>query len=98
MHGGCLSRVGIEIQSQPSGAAADDDRRVLEWRRDQLLAAAFPDELAGELARDWRYDLHALIELTERGCAPTLAARILAPLEEEAASIPAAMRQPEVRP
>jgi hypothetical protein len=28
-------------------------------------------------------DLHALIELVERGCPPVLAARILAPLEHE---------------
>jgi hypothetical protein len=28
-------------------------------------------------------DLHALIELIERGCPPELAARILAPLETE---------------
>jgi hypothetical protein len=28
-------------------------------------------------------DLHALIELVERGCPPELAARILAPLDEE---------------
>ena len=34
------------------------------------------------LASDHRYDLHALIELVERGCPPELAVRILAPLEE----------------
>jgi hypothetical protein len=62
-----------DIRSQLSGTAA--------WRRDQLLAADFPGELAEALARDWRYDLHALIELVERGCKPALAARILAPLE-----------------
>ena len=28
-------------------------------------------------------DLHALIELVEHGCPPELAARILAPLDEE---------------
>ena len=37
------------------------------------------------LARDPRYDLHALIELVERGCPPELAVRILAPLEGSAA-------------
>jgi hypothetical protein len=69
-----------DIRSQLSRTAGDDEQ-VLGWRRDQLLAAGFPGELAGELARDWRYDLHALIELVERGCEPALAARILAPLE-----------------
>jgi hypothetical protein len=33
------------------------------------------------VAADARFDMHALIELTERGCAPGLAVRILAPLE-----------------
>ena len=37
---------------------------------------------ADRLARDRRYDLHALIELVERGCPPDLAVRILAPAEE----------------
>jgi hypothetical protein len=58
------------------------DKQVVAWRREQLRAAAFPAELADALARDWRVDLHTLIELVERGCNPVLAARILAPLEE----------------
>jgi hypothetical protein len=32
-------------------------------------------------ARDPCYDLHALIELVERGCDPVAAVRIVAPLE-----------------
>jgi hypothetical protein len=63
------------------GKAVAPEAQVVGWRRDQLLAAAFPARLAEELAGDWRYDLHALIELVERGCHPTLAARILAPLD-----------------
>jgi hypothetical protein len=54
---------------------------VIVWRRNQLLAAGFPDPLARSLARDGQYDLHALIELVERGCDPLVAVRILAPLE-----------------
>ena len=54
------------------------------WRRRQLASSGFPLPLAVELARDARYDLHALIELVERGCSPELAVRILAPLEEAA--------------
>ena len=49
------------------------------WRRKQLLRTGFPPPLARALARDGTYDLHALIELVERGCAPTVAVRILAP-------------------
>ena len=52
------------------------------WRRARLVASGFPPGLADRLARDGRYDLHSLVELVERGCAPRLAARILAPLDE----------------
>jgi hypothetical protein len=55
------------------------------WRREQLVASGFPLPLAKRLAADDRYDLHALIELTEQGCPPQLAERILAPLEGLAA-------------
>ncbi len=60
--------------------------QVVRWRREQLTASGFPSALADGLAEDARYDLHALIELCERGCAPELAVRILAPLEEERAA------------
>jgi hypothetical protein len=52
------------------------------WRREQLAQAGFPPPLARRLAADGRYDLHALIELVERGCPPELALRILAPDDE----------------
>ena len=54
---------------------------VVGWRRRLLRRAGFAPDLAEALARDPRYDLHALIELTDRGCPPALARRILAPLE-----------------
>ena len=53
---------------------------IVSWRRRQLVDAGFPAVLAARIARDADYDLHALIELVERGCPPRLAARILAPL------------------
>ena len=56
------------------------------WRRQQLVDSGFPLPIAARLADDSRYDLHALIDLVERGCAPDLAARILAPLDDEAAA------------
>ncbi len=58
---------------------------VTSWRRDRLVEAGFALPLASQLARDRRYDLHALIELVEHGCPPELALRILAPVEEGAA-------------
>ena len=62
---------------------AETDRTIVGWRRGQLVAAGFPRPLATRLARDGRYDVHALIELSEGGCPPDLAARILAPLDSE---------------
>jgi hypothetical protein len=59
---------------------------VVCWRIDQLVHTGFSVPLAAVLAKDARYDLHALTELVEQGCQPDLAARILAPLEDEIAA------------
>jgi hypothetical protein len=56
---------------------------VVRWRREQLAETGFSLPLAARVANDTQYDLHALIELVERGCPPGLAARILAPLDQE---------------
>jgi len=58
---------------------------IVSWRRLQLSQAGFPAPLARRLARDGRYDLHALLELVDHGCPPALAVRILAPLDAEPA-------------
>lgn len=66
-----------------------DERAAFEvrrWRHEQLVASGFAVQTAQRLAEDERYDLHAVIELVERGCPPDLAARILAPLEEQVAA------------
>jgi hypothetical protein len=57
--------------------------QIVAWRRRRLLDAGFDDDLADELASDRRMDLHALLQLVERGCPPALAARILAPADGE---------------
>jgi hypothetical protein len=70
-------------------AQAEQDlgaQEVFSWRRDQLVQTGFAVPLSARLARDPRYDLHALIELVERGCPPELALRILAPLDEDDAA------------
>jgi hypothetical protein len=59
---------------------------VAAWRRDQLVGAGFTLPDARRVARDPRYDLHALLELVGRGCSPELAVRILAPLDEASAA------------
>lgn len=61
---------------RPDGPPAD----IVVWRRCRLLDAGFPEALATRLAHG-RVDLHALLQLVDRGCPPELAARILAPLE-----------------
>jgi hypothetical protein len=67
---------------------AHEGRRqgLVRWRREQLLESGFLLSVAARLAKDSRYDLHALIELVERGCPPDLAARILSPLDDEVAA------------
>ena len=67
------------------------DRRqsdeVVAWRRAQLVRAGFAKPLAERIACDGRYDLHGILDLTERGCPPHLALRILAPLEGDEADV-----------
>jgi hypothetical protein len=58
--------------------AADE---VVAWRRNQLAQSGFAPRLAATIAETSSYDLHALIELVERGCDPEVAVRILAPME-----------------
>lgn len=69
-------------QTNEAGAAFE----VVRWRRRQLAAAGFGLPLASMLSRDPRWNLHALIELVEQGCAPELAVRILEPLDRVAAA------------
>jgi hypothetical protein len=56
---------------------------LVEWRRGCLTAAGVAPEVAAHLAEDCSVDLHAVLELIDRGCPPALAARILAPLNDE---------------
>jgi hypothetical protein len=51
------------------------------WRFDRLREAGLAPELASSVSADPGYDLHALLELVDRGCPPDLAPRILAPLD-----------------
>jgi hypothetical protein len=61
---------------------------IIPWRRQCLDRAGFPAPLADALANDRRIDLHAVLELVDRGCAPELAARILAPLDDPEGGAP----------
>ena len=67
-------------------AAEREAHDVVAWRRRQLAESGYALPVATRVAKDRRYDVHALIELVERGCDPELAARILAPLDREDAA------------
>jgi hypothetical protein len=55
--------------------------RHVDWRRRCLRRAGFNRAIADQLAPDFSFDLHALLELVDRGCPPDLAVRILWPLD-----------------
>jgi hypothetical protein len=71
------------MRQQTSKPASVDQRLVgvVAWRRRRLERAGFEPGLADALAADRRTDVHALLELVDRGCPPALSARILAPLD-----------------
>jgi hypothetical protein len=60
----------------------DEQQELVEWRRQYLAGVGVEAELASAVAADLRWDLHALLQLLERGCPPHLAARILQPDDE----------------
>ena len=67
------------IRTQPTAA-----RDTLEdWRRRRLIVAGLDASLAAWVA-DSGIDLHELLVLVDRVCPPTLAARILAPIDAPA--------------
>ena len=71
------------MDSNAKQSRRQEDDRLARWRRRTLAAAGFDEGLAGRLAAAPAVDLHALLELVDRGCPPHLAARILAPLDWE---------------
>jgi hypothetical protein len=64
---------------------ADDIAQVADplsaWRAERLRVAGFDPALAERVASERGFDVHALLELTDRGCPPELAVRIVAPLD-----------------
>jgi hypothetical protein len=62
------------------GAAGREGVEVVAWRARRLRRAGVDAAVAARLAEDRSVDLHALLELVDRGCPPGLAARIIAPL------------------
>jgi hypothetical protein len=64
-------------------AEAQAGSGVVAWREARLRAAGFEQDTALQLASEGAIDLHALLDLIDRGCPPHLATRILAPLGSE---------------
>lgn len=75
----------MTISTPQAGCGSGPPVDVRAWRRCRLLEAGFTPALAEGVASDRRFDLHALLQLVDRGCPPELAVRILAPLPSEAA-------------
>jgi hypothetical protein len=73
----------VSLKSGERRTARQPTADILEWRCARLRQAGFDSESAERLSGESGVDLHALIELVERGCAPPLAARILAPLDHD---------------
>jgi hypothetical protein len=71
------------MMSETSHHEPQDLTALVPWRRSRLRRAGFDAPLAAELAADMGYDLHAVLELVDRGCPPALAARIRAPLDRD---------------
>ena len=63
--------------------ASETAHDVAAGRRERLERAGFPAPLARRLAGERGRDLHALIELAERGCPPDLATRIAPPADRD---------------
>ena len=73
--------MSVHIGNKSPQDPAGDRARWASWRAQRLRSAGFPPDVADSLAGEDRVDLHALLDLVDRGCPPHLAGRILAPLE-----------------
>ena len=65
-----------------AGRSAADADELIAWRVRRLITAGMDRASAEEIACDGAYDLHALLDLIDRGCPARLAVRILAPLDD----------------
>jgi hypothetical protein len=70
------------LRRQPTLNPEPEPDPVVLWRIGRLRDAGFSPQLADTVGRNGAYDLHAILELMDRGCPAELAARILAPIDE----------------
>lgn len=78
--GGHEQGMTVHKSQAAPGCSSGPPIDVRAWRRCRLLEAGFPPVVAELVATDPRFDLHALLELVDRGCPPELAVRIVAPI------------------
>ena len=74
---------GMTINHVAPGAPCSADGPpvdVITWRLCRLQESGFARDLAARLASTSAVDVHALLQLVDRGCPPELAARILSPI------------------
>jgi hypothetical protein len=79
----------VRSQATKRGSYRGEPNPLVAWRAERLRVAGFDDALARSVAGDCGFDIHALLELVDRGCPPQLAARIVSPLEDEHRPCPA---------
>lgn len=72
----------VESNLRSSSSSACQPSGIVSWRREQLLRAGLPLTVATTVASTPLYDVHEVVSLIGRGCAPELAVQILAPLED----------------
>jgi len=72
----------IEKACCVAGSSVANPSELTAWRRRRLLDSGFDEPLASRLADTPGVDLHALLNLVDRGCPPATAIRILGPFGE----------------
>jgi hypothetical protein len=72
----CFTEEGTTMSAVETYIETETER-VERWRTEELLRVGFDVEVATLLGSEFGVDLHAAIDMVERGCPPDLAARIL---------------------
>jgi hypothetical protein len=65
------------LYGMPEAPTRTPSADVMRWRLHRLTEAGFEHELAKALAAEADVDLHAILDLVDRGCPHRLAARIM---------------------
>jgi hypothetical protein len=91
---GAACRHQMDMRTHRTGARAEGQKSlgdsrvdpVIRWRVQRLIAAGVQPALASRVARVRGFDIHAVLDLLDRGCPVELALRIIDPSELPAES------------